>query len=84
MGRPAILIIHAGIAEMTRYRAAMRIELNCRECGGNRFTLDRELDDLSVVQCEECGHRIGLLVELKEQVAQEVLARSSGTLRSRQ
>ena len=51
----------------------MRIELNCRECGSNRFRLDRDLDDEAQVDCEDCGHKIGTLGELKRQVAEEVL-----------
>ncbi|MFD1613091.1 hypothetical protein ACFSCW_14895 [Sphingomonas tabacisoli] len=56
----------------------MRIDLTCRVCGGNRFTLDQQLDDCSRVECEDCGHEIGTLGELKAQVAAEVLKRSSG------
>jgi predicted nucleic acid-binding Zn ribbon protein len=51
----------------------MRIELKCRECGGNRFSLDQEADDDAHVECDECGHKIGTVGQLKRQVAQEVL-----------
>jgi predicted nucleic acid-binding Zn ribbon protein len=54
----------------------MRIELNCRECGGNRFTIDQHAADNAFVECGECGHKIGTLGELKRQVAEEVLSRS--------
>lgn len=51
----------------------MRIELTCRECGNNRFRLDRNHDDDAHVECEDCGHKIGTMGELKRQVADEVL-----------
>jgi len=60
----------------------VRINLTCRECGGNRFTLDRALNDLSRVDCEDCGHKIGTLAQLKKQVAEEVLNHSSTRPRS--
>ena len=49
----------------------------CRECGSNRFGLDPDLDDEAHVECQDCGHKIGTLAELKERVAAEVLSRSS-------
>lgn len=55
----------------------MRIELNCAECGQNRFSIMKAMDDDSVVHCSDCGHRIGTLAYLKERVAAEVLRRSS-------
>lgn len=51
----------------------MRIELKCRECGGNRFALDQPLEDHAHVECDECGHKIGTVGELKRQVADEVM-----------
>jgi DNA-directed RNA polymerase subunit RPC12/RpoP len=54
----------------------MRIELNCRECGGNRFTLDQEASDHAHVDCEDCGHHIGTVGELKRLVAEEVMRRA--------
>lgn len=62
--------------EPLRVKAPMRIELNCRECGSNRFTLDRDTDDDAHVECEDCGHRIGTMADLKHQIAQEVLKRA--------
>ena len=55
----------------------MRIELNCAECGSNRFTLDRATKDSSRVRCEDCGHDIGTMGDLKELIAEEVLKRST-------
>lgn len=54
----------------------MRIELNCRKCGSNRFAIDRDHEDSSHVECGDCGHHIGTLGELKEQVAAEVMKHS--------
>jgi hypothetical protein len=55
----------------------MRIELNCAQCGQNRFTLLQGMEDGGVVLCVECGHSIGTMEELKERLAEEVLKRSS-------
>ena len=52
----------------------MRIDLNCTVCGQNRFSLDHETEDDSLIRCEECGHEIGTMAELKRQVAEEVLS----------
>lgn len=56
----------------------VRIELNCADCGGNRFSFDHGNADGSLVLCEDCGHKIGTLGKLKEMVAEEVLRRISG------
>jgi len=55
----------------------MRIELNCAECGSNRFALDEVQSDSTIVRCGDCGHIVGTLGELKERIAQEVISRSS-------
>jgi uncharacterized Zn finger protein len=55
----------------------VRIELNCRECGSNKFALGRPLADDALVRCLNCGHEIGTMAALKEQVAAEVLKRAS-------
>ena len=54
----------------------MRIELNCAECGDNRFTLIQAMKNGTVVRCSECGHEIGTMEELKERVAAEVMKRA--------
>jgi len=51
----------------------MRIELNCRECGGNRFTLDHDATDEAQVECGDCGRHIGTVGQLTKQVAEEVM-----------
>ena len=51
----------------------MRIDLNCAECGKNRFNLGDGTEDDSLIRCELCGHEIGTMAELKERVAAEVL-----------
>jgi DNA-directed RNA polymerase subunit RPC12/RpoP len=52
----------------------MRVELACAECGGNNFSIDEARSDNCEVHCGDCGHRIGTLAELKDKVAQLVLA----------
>jgi hypothetical protein len=52
----------------------MKVELACGECGGNDFAIDEARSDSCQVHCGDCGHRIGTLAELKERVAQTVLA----------
>ena len=54
----------------------MRIDMNCAECGSNRFSLDQGNSDRSLIICEDCGHEIGTLAKLKAMVAEEVLRRS--------
>ncbi|HVM23213.1 MAG TPA: hypothetical protein VM308_07955 [Sphingomicrobium sp.] len=53
----------------------MRIELNCDQCGSNRFSIRRASSDDARIACEDCEHDIGTLAELKERVAAEVLRR---------
>lgn len=55
----------------------MRIDLNCAECGSNRFSLDKGNDDDANIRCEDCGRKIGTLAELKAKIAEEVMKRSS-------
>jgi uncharacterized Zn finger protein len=57
----------------------MRIDLNCAECGQNRFTIIKGMDDDAVVHCTDCGRTVGTMAELKERIATEVLKRSSAT-----
>ncbi len=54
----------------------MRIDLNCACCGSNRFSMDQAESDHSLIRCLDCGHLIGTLGNLKEQVAAEVLRRT--------
>jgi uncharacterized Zn finger protein len=60
----------------------MRIELNCAQCGSNRFTIEEDHADAAHVHCADCGHEIGTMAELKDRVAAEVLKRSA-TMRGR-
>jgi len=54
----------------------MRVDLKCAQCGGNSFALDGTKADSSLIECDDCGHRIGTLAELKERVAAEVINNS--------
>ena len=55
----------------------MRIELNCAECGQNRFTIIRGMEDNAVVSCSDCGRQIGTMGELKARIAAEVMKQSA-------
>lgn len=57
----------------------MRIELFCAECGSNRFSLTEADSDSSKVSCEDCGHEIGTMGDLKRKVADAVLASATPT-----
>jgi len=54
----------------------MKIELNCAECGENRFALDAAVTDACAVRCFECGHEVGTMGELKNMMALAVIARA--------
>ena len=51
----------------------LRVDLSCGECGSNRLHIPARGDDDSPIACEECGHRLGSLGELKSRVEQAVL-----------
>ena len=55
----------------------MRIELNCAECGRNRFTIVKAMGDHEAVYCSDCGHEIGTMADLKERIAAEVMKRAT-------
>ena len=52
----------------------MRIELSCKECGANNFRLDVAENDEEMIRCEECGHIVGTLADVKRQVTEQVAA----------
>jgi hypothetical protein len=52
----------------------VKIELECSECGGNRFNYPVDFRDTSVIVCADCGHEIGTVADLEQQV----LAQLSG------
>lgn len=54
----------------------MRIELSCSACGKNRFSFPGAGGDDALVTCAECGHVVGTLGALKDQVAQAVLSQA--------
>lgn len=53
----------------------MRIELSCSSCGGNRFRYPPNGNGENVVICEDCGHVVGTLEELKQKVEWAVMQR---------
>lgn len=55
----------------------VRIDLACPACGNNHFSLTEAEEDSTLVQCEDCGHLIGTLGELKQMVADAVLRRKN-------
>ena len=61
------------MGETICYCAIMRIDLACAECGKNKFGLDEAEHDECLIFCQECGHEIGTLGQLKETVALAVL-----------
>jgi hypothetical protein len=54
----------------------MRIDLSCAECGKNRFSLSEVEIDACMIRCEECGHEVGTLGELKRHFAAAVTRQS--------
>ena len=49
------------------------IDLSCGACGSNRIDIPAQARDDAPVLCEDCGHVLGSLGELKSQVEQAVL-----------
>jgi hypothetical protein len=70
--------LNSHVAAIVSCGGLVRIELNCADCGGNRFSLDHGNSDGSLIICEDCGHKVGTLGKLKQMVAEEVLRRTSG------
>jgi uncharacterized Zn finger protein len=62
---------------MCVFPAGMRIELNCGQCGQNRFDIVEDHADHVHVHCAECRHDMGTMAELKERLAAEVLRRAN-------
>jgi len=54
----------------------MRIELACAVCGKNRFAFPEGGGDSAIVACEDCGHVMGSMGELKQAVSDAVITKS--------
>lgn len=54
----------------------MRIELACAVCGKNRFAFPVAGGDDAIVACEDCGHVVGSMAELKQAFADAVITKS--------
>ena len=50
----------------------MKIELNCAQCGSNRFNYPLVMARDSVITCADCGHEIGTVAELQDKVVHEL------------
>jgi uncharacterized Zn finger protein len=59
----------------------MRIDLSCAECGKNRFSLSEAESDACMIRCEDCGHEVGTLGELKRHFATAVTQNAATTPR---
>ena len=55
-----------------------KIDLSCGECGSNRIDIPADAGDDSAVVCEECGHALGSLAEVKSRVERAVLRGQDG------
>lgn len=64
------------IFAIARIFAEMRIELNCAQCGQNRFDIVEDHADHVHVYCAECRHDMGTMAQLKERLAAEVIRRA--------
>lgn len=51
----------------------LKIDLSCGECGSNRLDIPAQANDDSPVVCEECGHALGTLGDVKSRVEEAVL-----------
>ena len=54
----------------------MRIELACAVCGKNRFAFPEKGGDEAIVACDDCGHVVGNMGELKQAFAEAVMTKS--------
>jgi len=48
------------------------VELNCDDCGGDRFSYPVSVQDSASIQCMDCGRSMGSFEELKERIAADV------------
>jgi uncharacterized Zn finger protein len=56
----------------------LNIDLSCGECGSNRIAIPPQASDEKPVACEDCGHVLGSLGEVKLRVEQAVLRGGRG------
>jgi hypothetical protein len=55
----------------------MKIELNCANCGGNRFNYPVALTHNSMIVCADCDHEIGTVDELQQKVIDQLASHAS-------
>ena len=46
----------------------MHIDLKCAVCGGNNFRIDEAENDLSAIDCYDCGHEVGTWGQIKVRI----------------
>lgn len=51
----------------------MPLDIHCPECGSNNLRLNGAEADDSVIACGECGHVLGTLETLKDEVSDFVI-----------
>lgn len=51
----------------------MEIKLSCDVCNSSRFILDSGMGDDALIACDDCGHEMGTLGELKDALGREIL-----------
>lgn len=59
----------------------LKIDLSCGECGSNCLDIPATAGDESPIVCEECGHALGSLADVKTRVEQAVLRGQDGERR---
>jgi uncharacterized Zn finger protein len=55
----------------------MKIEINCSQCGSNRFDYPVVLKDESVIACADCGHEVGTVAKVQEMILARLAASGS-------
>ena len=51
----------------------MTPQLNCKNCGGNRFRFPPFIRDDTPIVCDDCGQSAGSFSELAKNLSQEIL-----------
>ena len=57
------------------------VEIHCAACGSANYSLPEGDGDAAVVQCNDCGRRLGTIGDLKAEMLSQALAHSAEALR---